>query len=87
MGISKSDATKKDADGRSRTSRSWRDLVPEYCSADHLSVRLGFHTHSIYRLAKTDPSFPKPIRIGGRLRFLIAEVDAYLERCRQEAAS
>lgn len=50
-----------------------------------LAQRLGFTTHSIYRFLKTAPGFPQPIKIGGRLRFKIAEVDAYIEQCEAKA--
>ena len=41
--------------------------------------RLGVSRSTVYRTADSDPSFPRPVRIGAkRIFFLEEEVEAYL---------
>jgi predicted DNA-binding transcriptional regulator AlpA len=42
-------------------------------------VMMGRSPSGIYRIAKTDPTFPRPIALSpGRIGFLVAELEAYV---------
>lgn len=48
-------------------------------SAETFSVLLDVHLNTVWRRAKNDPTFPKPIRLGNRCtRFLVRDVRAFL---------
>ena len=44
---------------------------------------LQISTSSLRRLWKSVPGFPQPYMIGNQLRFDRADIDAYLNRCRE----
>jgi predicted DNA-binding transcriptional regulator AlpA len=43
-----------------------------------LAARLQCHPATIWRKAKHEAAFPKPVQIGGMTRWVEAEVDDYL---------
>jgi predicted DNA-binding transcriptional regulator AlpA len=40
--------------------------------------RLACSKGKLYKLIKTVPDFPKPVRVGGSIRFVSAEVNRYI---------
>lgn len=53
-------------------------LIPEY---PDVRSRLGnISRTSIWRLRQTDPTFPKPVQIGGRKLYASHRLDAWIER-------
>ena len=53
-------------------------LIPE---SPDLRTRLGnISRTSIWRLRNTDPTFPKPVSIGGRKLYPARRIDAWIER-------
>lgn len=49
-------------------------------SADTLSVLMDVHLNTVWRRAKNDPTFPKPVKLGNRCtRFLVRDVRAFLK--------
>ena len=51
-----------------------------YSTVEGLAARLNCHPATVWRKAKSESEFPKPIRIGGMTRWSDAEVDAYLAK-------
>ena len=53
--------------------------APRFISVPMFALRLGVSPRKVWRLIHTDPTFPKPRRIGLRgTRFLEAEADRYI---------
>lgn len=49
-----------------------------YFADKDLAIRYGVSRQTIWRLAKFDPKFPKPIRLSpGCTRWLLAEVEVW----------
>lgn len=53
--------------------------ILRYCDLEN---RLGINRITIWRRTKTDPSFPRPVRLGGgktaAVGFLAEEIDAWI---------
>ena len=45
--------------------------------------RLGVHVTTIDRLHHRDPAFPLRVRLGGRIRYHLSEVEAYILQLEQ----
>ena len=51
---------------------------PQYTSYRELAERFGIHRCTLWRWAKYDPSFPKPIKLtSGCTRWRAADIDAW----------
>jgi len=48
-------------------------------SVQYLANRLGVNVRTIWRLISGEKNFPKPVKIGRSTRFLLSEVNAYVE--------
>lgn len=49
-----------------------------YFADKELAIRYGVSRQTIWRLAKLDPKFPKPIRLSpGSTRWLLSELEAW----------
>ncbi len=49
-----------------------------YVSDRDMSVRFGISRQTIWRLVKSDPKFPKPIRLSaGCTRWQLSEIEAW----------
>ena len=49
-----------------------------YCADKDLAIRFGVSRQTIWRLVKSDPKFPKPIRLtAGCTRWQLSEVEAW----------
>ena len=48
-------------------------------SIQDVAKRLDVSVRSVWRLTGGNPDFPKPIKIGRSTRFVLAEVDSYVE--------
>lgn len=53
-------------------------LMTKRQTADYL----GYHPEHVMRLARTEPDFPKPVKLGGAtncaVRFVAEEIEAWL---------
>lgn len=58
----------------------------KYISDKQLAEQFGVHRPTIWRWAKNDPTFPKPVRLSpGCTRWKLAEIEAW-EAAREVAA-
>lgn len=49
-------------------------------SADTLSVLMDVHLNTVWRRAKKDPTFPKPIKLGNRCtRFRVGDIREFMK--------
>ena len=49
-----------------------------YCADKDLATRFGVSRQTIWRLVKSDPKFPKPIRLtAGCTRWQLSEIEAW----------
>ena len=49
-------------------------------SAETFSVLLDVHINTVWRRAKNDPSFPKPIKLGNRCsRFRVGDIRNFMK--------
>ncbi len=49
-------------------------------SAETFSVLLDVHLNTVWRRAKSDPSFPKPIKLGSRCtRFRVGDIRNFMK--------
>ncbi|WP_336619161.1 hypothetical protein [Defluviimonas aestuarii] len=55
-------------------------MATTYSPVTVVAERLHCHSATVWRKAKTERDFPKPIRIGGMTRWSDAEIDAYLAK-------
>lgn len=54
-------------------------------SVAELSDHLGISLASVYRLLKSEPAFPKKLKIGSSAKFQTADVEAYLDHLSSKA--
>ncbi|MDI3510818.1 MAG: hypothetical protein PWQ61_1583 [Betaproteobacteria bacterium] len=49
-------------------------------SAETFAVLMDVHENTVWRRAKNDPSFPKPIKLGTRCtRFRVGDIRAFMK--------
>ena len=48
-----------------------------YLSDKQVAARYGVHRATPWRWSKSDPSFPKPIQLGGVTRWRLSEIEAW----------
>lgn len=60
------------------------DFTHTLLTIDEAARYLRFHRSSIYRFMNEDSSFPRPVRIGKSLRFVAAELDAWVISRRED---
>ena len=55
-------------------------MEPAYIQAKNVAKMVGISLSSVYRFAREDQTFPKPIKIGQRINvWSVAEVTQWLE--------
>ena len=52
---------------------------------DHVAERIGGSRALVWRKAKDEPDFPKPVKIGGITGWVESEIDGYIRRKVAEA--
>jgi predicted DNA-binding transcriptional regulator AlpA len=55
--------------------------VPELMTIPEIATRRGLSRQRVHRIARNDPSFPKPVLEPGttRVKYPVPDVDAYFE--------
>lgn len=55
---------------------------------DQVADYLGMGNSTVWRKAKTDPEFPKPIKLSERITvWRVADLEAYIERMASEVSA
>ena len=52
---------------------------PTLVSVRYLAARLGVNVRTVWRLMAGDRNFPKPVKIGRCTRFVLSEVEGYVQ--------
>lgn len=61
-------------------------MAETYLSDNQLATSYGVHRTTLWRWAKNDPSFPKPVKLGPQVsRWKLSEIEAW-EKARAAAA-
>jgi len=61
-------------------------MAETYISDTQLAARYGVHRSTPWRWAKTDPTFPQPVKLSPQCsRWKLSEIEAW-ENCRATAA-
>jgi predicted DNA-binding transcriptional regulator AlpA len=48
-------------------------------SVRYLAARLGVSVRTVWRLMAGDRNFPKPVKVGRCTRFVLSEVESYVQ--------
>ncbi len=59
-------------------------MPKSYVPVQAVAGQLDCHTGTVWRKARIEPGFPKPVRLGGLTRWVQEEIDAYLAKAEAE---
>ena len=53
--------------------------MPNLVSIRYLAARLGVNVRTVWRLMAGDRNFPRPVKVGRCTRFVLSEVESYVQ--------